>query len=756
MSDILDLEFSVASATTLRNAHRRPHQPINSPAITRHIAIRRDESDVHESKWIDRIEHLILSIFIKIERAARSQHVAPTQITNLHQEPVFAARTPQKEIVFAKKPIELLRKSYFLLEDKEIKFHADLMPEESRYETVVISSNWNGRPLLLRFEVFEEYFTLSIFIEFASVGMRKAAPMAGVLARLNKNRSDSKLKIDSPSFKRRTEFLTKLIWQNFDLLLRDAKVLAQKIRIVGSEYEIRTSGVADSPTTPPWTMESFADFRGLLFGLEEEGKLAEIDCKSRTISEGNKEFLNRLRPIPALVSEESKLLHVKLLFPLLLSVEPTNRQRRVEDSEYTWSTFENDTALYGSCLGKSSSAPEEDGSTVYVVLLKNADDRSAGRIIGRLHTLGTVRTAALLDFDRVIVRDQILSSLDIELSTIMETRHDSDVLTRRHEAIVLLQQQVKEFTAAPAFQSGEIAFPEEYFVQIQHRFEGHLTQTQSLLSSIAQPNQTKAKKPKRDTHLEELRTELKDITNDCRKALGPNIRPNGLKARNRAAWRQLKRSCTLMLFTIEDIYSADSADEYAKRSLHRIFSALAGMNSQFKFSLYFRAERSRYHRNLFDALALSMDVRSVPGFQKYDEYVKHRLYRAFGRVESVIAKHSDIRRRADDIIRQIQKDKNDRRLEELTSFQAFGEIALILIIIPHYLGEELGHHLSAASKEWLSDFHIPLFVLALIASVAFWGLTHLEIVRRPFKSLTSRPRKRLGRMLKNLGAKIDS
>ncbi len=691
------------------NAHRKPNQPVSLPALARHLAFRKDDADLDENKWIERIERLILTLFVNLEVRQGRVHTPPASISNLRRAEAPADRRhSDPNQVSVAVPIELIRRSYILNLNQVSQTDA-IIPDGNKYETVVINATFSDLPILVRFEVFEEFFTLSLFLEFQSVigfpigNSEKSEAFRQLINGLNVREPSEGLCFDQKDEKAsRAQITLEKLWSEFDSVLYAS---------MSNDDVTKTTGFSIVPykgneAAIPAGFEVFADFRGFLLGLDKFGTILSGSQRQR--------FPDRVQTFEHFNKGDDKTLEfVAKVFPLILPDRSVAPSSKFEAVEFTWSTFENNTCLYGSALNRPQTLPH-GGSLTYVLLFDHSDWRSVGRLVGRLHTMGTVRVAALLDFDRIVIRDQILSSIDLELNRIAPSENELTVAMQIHLAFGRLDERLTrfvQFCSAITSKVGE---------DLNVKLEGtHTSILESLrtrreeLDSFKRNFEPKLRVKDRDPLgwrkrwqygparkcLLRLKGNLKDIQKLCEVALGSDTNPKRLWSSERATWRNLRSEAKQIEREIRNITETTSSEQFRARNLGDILHALQSMTDHLKFGLAYRHARSRYHRHLFNALAEAMQVKAIRGFQRYDEFVLHRLYRAYSMIESVKAKHEATWARALDVQKRVRERTTEKHMWRLLTIQDFGEIVLVFVIAPHYLYETLWEYVYRQGKD---------------------------------------------------------
>jgi hypothetical protein len=167
-----------------------------------------------------------------------------------------------------------------------------------------------------------------------------------------------------------------------------------------------------------------------------------------------------------------------------------------------------------------------------------------------------------------------------------------------------------------------------------------------------------------------------------------------------------------------DGYAKEARDDrtggISVRSLRRAHLQLANIAAKFgeltktDTGMSYRVERSRYYVEQFNANLETLRIRRLEGYQRYDEFVRHRL----GPVFDFIHRLGIRRERAINALSLLDQFQID---EDIRTIQAYGEVVLFGALVPYYL-TNLAEHLVA--PEWMKAFATTLFILSL--GVAAW------------------------------------
>jgi hypothetical protein len=258
-----------------------------------------------------------------------------------------------------------------------------------RYQTCRLKSDdWHSLPVRMTLELHHEYITISTIIELPHLE-NQAAPSLSVVARLTSALAQlarvTTERYEELSSKKNREPMTKVrekltstyrdifldVWDEFY-----DQVLRKSVGEMGGEFE----GV-------------FADFRGLVAVSKDEHK-KEFFTQSRTSHERTR------APRRFLSNDSIHRAHVILPF---MTAEPGMAGK--DEKEVTISRFLDGRCIYASTLGaqppvtkgNQGSPPEikhNQEPITYFVLTTGSNSWQTGRLLDRIHTLGTMRLAA--------------------------------------------------------------------------------------------------------------------------------------------------------------------------------------------------------------------------------------------------------------------------------------------------------------------------------------------------------------------------
>ena len=582
--------------------------------------------------------------------------------------------------------------------------------DESRYETVVIGGNWNGLPTTIRVEIFEEFFTLTVTLEFRSARHHPSVSHSHWVKDFDRiieavNRRRSSIPRDERGFENsHAEFgdsvsaLAVRIWRAFGKEIFSA-CFPPRLEVIPE----RTSDRRREPVT----QEVVADFRGFVLALEPFGqgpsRLRAPGPDSEVEEAATRD--ERIVGTAAQFERGGAERFADCLFPLLLladsaAAENSNllRGSPFEPAEHTWSLFDSGRTLYGSSFGPQG---EHRNTPLYFVLLSAHDDhRTIGRIVNRLHTLGTLRVAALFDFDRMLQRDRVLSKLDRELNDHDETKSTEQLSLRLRDQYRNLQIVMEKACDSAAFrerlQGTTGASIPPNFIRAALDGESKIAKAFRLgyLSVVEKRNQVSVSGKSINAHLRTVYEVVASmhaqvIDEVASRRTTPRLAPFDWMTSQR-----IKNDCSSILRSLELIRAATGVEDYRDQLSRQVRRTLYSMSDQLRTGITYRANRSMYYRERFAHLSNAMHVSEVQGYQRYDEFVQQRLDRAFSLITSVSTKFSELQHRFDEIEKKHRSEREAKKTKSIEEIQKFGEIALFLFLVPVYLGhllDEIGH-----------------------------------------------------------------
>lgn len=710
------------------------------------MAFRRITS-ARDDEWYEAIEDLILSTF----HAAVTQGQANskparklTYISNLHQQPVAVAHTEAG----TQKLIQLLRNTYEYRVETGTAAHSDKSRAPGRYESAVISGFWHDMHFWIRFETFEEYFSVTTKLcldsdastSDATDEWRRVAHMAlnptikiindrYKLISTDPTAVPPKLLTDAE--RNRVDYLFNGLWNDFRAKLFDAAFSRTKPFI--------SSNRTRSPRDALGLAESaFADFRSLYLGLDFSAGIPCEEFIKLGIREARTEDqISRPLPFRSRIVGSSQLAErkeyysnawVEALLPILMAQDGYHSNTAwhppIEPIEYTFSQFGNAECIYGSGFG-AQFQPEDPGATssnsplVYVVLALHDEWRQLGRTAQRLHTLGTLRLAALFELRKLMVRDRILLALEEELGQFDTVRTPEKLRNRLKEAL-------ETFSVVSRTKAVEAHVGQEYarrLTQISEALETYTTATRTWIDLLQYRRHRK--------QLIELLRPMVDELEAAKEKLKMEELPSRETTSDLDALRNVIRSANLFI-------ESDDLTTFRAAVLDQVRKALSGMNEGVREGITYRAARSRYSTELFASLCDAMRIREIAGYQPYDLFVKHRLERAFRLVQAIDARFRQVSSKEEQLRSRLTAAKSVRHQGVLSRLQSAAEHAFWFVLAPYYSGslakllvEGSGKALGIDLTGFASAASVLVGATVLSVAVVRWSRERVERLEVP-------------------------
>jgi hypothetical protein len=388
-------------------ARRKPALPIAGPAVTRHLAFfYPNDQTLKRETWVNTIEKYILALYHHLSDNDYLPHT----------------RSLRKE----DSRLYLLDNS-FALDDKSGDKPKQIRDRAARYQTFRVRFYYGLMPVSVSVELHDEYFTVSAIIDVAwppqeehpykptdwkatddlinaIKGFEKTASER--LEQAKKSHGETALKRQHQlAFKSAYRIIYETIWEEFHDAIFEPPLVKAK-----NTCKCELGGV-------------FADLRGFVATIGHERFIHEPGTHVRKYSLkqriGGETFGSA-----STVEEVDVVLYADVLLPWLKAdkgFEQREQDRepdRTEPVEFTVSLLLRKRTLFASALGAQLSRRRgEQGPVTYIALSKNAARWQAGRLIDRIHMLGTLRIAALYNLPHLIRADDQLRDLENEIKT---------------------------------------------------------------------------------------------------------------------------------------------------------------------------------------------------------------------------------------------------------------------------------------------------------------------------------------------------
>jgi hypothetical protein len=241
---------------------------------------------------------------------------------------------------------------------------------------------------------------------------------------------------------------------------------------------------------------------------------------------------------------------------------------------------------------------------------------------------------------------------------------------------------------------------------------------------------------------------------------GPKVN-DLIKEINRVS-KLIQTEITKMKFSVDAEEAQEARNAGIKRidrKVNDIQKELWKINSMVSSDISYRLERSSFYRQQFEREAAGLRERRIEGYQKYQDFVSRRLRMVFGyfdllrqRMDEVGTALAALGRqysslKATLVTREIDELVTTMRNEgqEVGKIQEFGEVALIGILIPYYVGMiafhvfDMEHH--KGRLYWLLVImNLFVFILVVTRREKDWGTkSGKQIARMLARRLLFRP-----------------
>jgi len=396
--------------------HRRPGLPVGTPALARHLGFwfpggrqsAVEDLQALRDRWKYDIDLFLLHL-IRIVRTVRSDNATPLDEDFSHniaggEVYLFAhkARLDRIDQVDARNLLALADES------------------ELFYETVSLNFEWQEITARIRAELRSEYFTLSVHLDFSKRGAGQAEgdadpadlsrnPMVDCfraldgaltkrlqsLAQRGKRPSWDDAVADDADRDRLATAHNQLylgVWSEFEsaILAPAAAAAAETVAAAGkaepADYALLGMRVA------PFTIDlakPFIDFRGVVLGSAPPA----YSTFRLPFSERSSIFVEA----PGAIGQQEAIRDLQLFWPFIRCGEPRSGQATPTlPPEYTASLFQDRRTIYCSSLGLPLRGHLSVSPVFYFIFTRIENRWQIGRIVDRIHTLGTVRIAALI------------------------------------------------------------------------------------------------------------------------------------------------------------------------------------------------------------------------------------------------------------------------------------------------------------------------------------------------------------------------
>jgi hypothetical protein len=406
-------------------ARRKPALPIGGPAVTRHVAFWcPNDSKLNRDIWVKAIEKYILALYHHL----KDQKLHPRTRSFKEKEQRF----------------DILDNSY--LEDDETGNNPTPLRNKdkgaTRYQTFRLRFYFGSMPASVSFELHDEYFTLSTIIDLAWEPVPNDEHDCATIAHLKKE--------DRTSIELLTNAITEfnaIAGQHYQQAkLRQSEKNKTVHRQAFEEcycdlYEriwdrfyarVFREPYKKAKGTGAWSLDGiFVDFRGF---VTTAGRGPAISGpNSRALFIGGPESYQPKESLadrigPKSFDDTEAVYRADVLLPWLKAdkgfAEEEKEADRTEPVEFTCTHFLQKRVIFATALGAqlSRSSNREQGPMNYIVLAANQARWQMGRLIDRVHVLGTLRLAALYGLPHLIKADADMHGLDKKIDDFISSQ----------------------------------------------------------------------------------------------------------------------------------------------------------------------------------------------------------------------------------------------------------------------------------------------------------------------------------------------
>lgn len=402
---------------------RKPAIPVGGPAITRHVAfwVPRDLVPEHQT-WVKNVEKFCLALYHHLDK--------PIDPQTKEELPSYEPHTRSK------KGGELhLLNNIYAADDIEGLNPRRIENQATRYQMFRLRFSYGSLPVQVDIELNDEFFTLSTTLDLAT-WKPEPAQADDRQYRAIANLADSISRFDEIATKQyrlaKDDQSEGVKNESRDAFRTppDAGRAAPYDEIYSTIWNRLQKDIFDVPYDKLGIGKlggKFVDFRGFIAAAGEEDKfIADPGGFKRESSAarriGHETF-----------SEADAVNRADALLPWLKAdkgfdaLDTDTEADRTEPVEFTITDMLDHRAIYATALGAQLSRKRGEqgplqGPVTYMMLARNQARWQLGRLIRSIHTLGTLRLAALYDFQHVINSGYEMRRLDTEFDERVGTR----------------------------------------------------------------------------------------------------------------------------------------------------------------------------------------------------------------------------------------------------------------------------------------------------------------------------------------------
>lgn len=719
-------------------AHRKPAYEIGTPSVTWRMAFwkpelkreltsdetsdelkgNQSESLDDHDRWILQIEYLILHVYDKLaqhrdkwfpEGVGKTETWKTPELSNLQpsqaDEPGYLRLLRHK---FSKKcPVEGRRKQTEESLDSPWGRHEY---NKTRYEAVHIDGVWQSLPLDIRFEVSDEYFTITTTIDFSRMKTfqdmgeprrcRRPGEFVDGFKAYDKARTALFTTIDGCN-KRRTRMRTTDVPESKRQLISDLRESSKFFYFDlwdGSEKDgfdglDKTVFSDDKDTGVAARLgQRFVDFRNLSLQCEEESGCIVNPWMWGEIN-GNVSLIPNLQVWKHQSKRDTVIGHsfktddlewVDTIHPILLSTDKDLSNNLASGQvEYTFTKFCHQRCIYGSGFGPQIEGNVNHGEPLtYILLFGFGEHRETGRVVNRLNTLGTLRMGAIHNLQRIKHEcDYRLNDIENDLEEIQKLISEA---FRDAFAGLGTRKKLKD-----------LWWPKK----VKPAKQGLLVTTMKdalQVTETSHDDNEKAWKEFRADHKKPWRNWLgifwRKLDETWRLITTGHEEPG--------RWKQFRDKSRKIGKRLTDVHNdLGYLNAAGEKNRYGVKPSLGWIPT--------RAWRSKYYRDRFDRLSLSLDIKLIEGYQPYDVFLEHRLARAYSIIDLVAHHFAELQDKEIRLRKEWMSLKMNQHQRDIASGQNVVEVFFFLVLLPyyaHYCLVACYDKVKGSSRVFLEDF----------------------------------------------------
>lgn len=168
--------------------------------------------------------------------------------------------------------------------------------------------------------------------------------------------------------------------------------------------------------------------------------------------------------------------------------------------------------------------------------------------------------------------------------------------------------------------------------------------------------------------------------------------------------------------------------------------------------LQFRVERSRYYVQRFNDFGRFLEMTPIEGFQQYDHFVRARLGFNYDYIDRLGYRQDRAVRSIAGIWQSISLEENAQTSRTIEKLQTKAEIALLAVIVPHYIMEIIHAFGEAANQRTLLRWYTAILAVGVVlAGASLYAYLSGLYRRRDFNRLRDLAQKYLSLLAVSIG-----